>query len=66
MKDFQERDSRWALQEILHLKLHINKYTPILGSSYIDLPEDIKKKNAIINVKNNDVYCFLWAIISSC
>ncbi|KAE9523040.1 hypothetical protein AGLY_016671 [Aphis glycines] len=35
------------------------------GSSYIPLPENIKNKHAIINVKNEDDKCFLWAILSA-
>ncbi|KAE9521648.1 hypothetical protein AGLY_017944 [Aphis glycines] len=35
------------------------------GSSYIPLPENIQNKHAIINVKNEDDKCFLWAILSA-
>lgn len=65
LEEFQERDSGWALHEILHLKVHINKYTPITSGTYIDLSEDIKSKKGVINVKNNDDYCFLWAVVSA-
>ncbi|KAE9543657.1 hypothetical protein AGLY_002053, partial [Aphis glycines] len=34
-------------------------------SSYIPLPENIQNKHAIINVKNEDDKCFLWAILSA-
>ena len=33
------------------------------GGSYIPLPEFIKKKNAIINIQNKDVKCFLWSVL---
>jgi len=65
LEEFQERDSGWALYRILYLKVNINKYEPINGGSYIDLPPDIKRKQAVINVRNNDNYCFLWAIVSA-
>ena len=32
------------------------------GSSFIPLPEFIKKKNAIMNIKNEDDKCFLWSV----
>ena len=35
------------------------------GSSYIDLPEQIKNKQCCINVKSNDNKCFMWAVLSS-
>lgn len=65
MSEFQERDSGWSLIEISHLDVNINKYTCIRGSQYIRLPPNIQKKKACINVKNNDVYCFKWALISA-
>ncbi|XP_055371967.1 uncharacterized protein LOC129605956 [Condylostylus longicornis] len=34
MDEFQERDSGWALSDILHLEVNINKYEPISGSSF--------------------------------
>ncbi|KAJ8872929.1 hypothetical protein PR048_026545 [Dryococelus australis] len=43
----------------------INKYNPLNGASYIDLPEEIKNKKLCINVKNEDQKCFLWAIKSA-
>lgn len=33
------------------------------GSSYIELPEIIQKKNAVINVKNEDQNCFLYSVL---
>nr|CAI5869116.1 unnamed protein product [Callosobruchus analis] len=42
--DFQEKDSGWALLEILHLKVNINEYNPIsVGiSTFVDLPPFIR------------------------
>ena len=33
------------------------------GSSFIPLPEFIKRKNAIINMENKDDKCFLWCVL---
>ena len=69
LEEFQERDSGWALYEILSLKVNINKYVPLKGgaitSSYMDVPKFIKLKKAVVNVKNNDNFCFLWSIVSA-
>ena len=35
------------------------------GSSYKDLPEQIKSKQCCINVKNKDTKCFMWAVLSA-
>ena len=65
MESFQERDSGWSLTEIISLELSLQKYQPLKGTAHIPLPLSIKKKEACINVKNSDVYCFKWAIISA-
>ncbi|KAL4101314.1 hypothetical protein QTP88_021334 [Uroleucon formosanum] len=43
--------------------IKINKYVLFKGSLYIPLPEQFQNKHAIINVKNKDDKCFLWAIL---
>ncbi|XP_050516328.1 uncharacterized protein LOC126891188 [Diabrotica virgifera virgifera] len=65
LEEFQERDSGWALKSVVNLGVNINKFTPQLGSSYIELPPQIKRKQACINVKNDDEACFAWAVISA-
>ncbi|XP_054712885.1 uncharacterized protein LOC129222404 [Uloborus diversus] len=65
MDDFQARGSGWVLSKIDNLELRINKYNPLRGSSYIELPDKIKNKKAIINVKNEDNKCFMWSILSA-
>nr|WP_253308703.1 DNA polymerase [Rickettsia endosymbiont of Ceutorhynchus assimilis] len=65
LEEFQERDSGWALKKIVNLGININKFTPQLGSSYIELPPSIKHKKACINVQNNDARCFAWTVVSA-
>lgn len=62
--NFEKKDSGWSLVKIQYLDMNVNKFNPLRGSSYIDLPLDIKNKNAVINVKNNDHECFRWAVLS--
>lgn len=62
---FAENGSGWALSKILYLELNVNKHNPIKASSYIPLPKEIVLKHAVINVKNNDSYCFGWSVISA-
>ncbi|GIY48176.1 hypothetical protein CDAR_285531 [Caerostris darwini] len=63
--EMETRGSGWSFQEVTYLELKINKYDPLYASSYIDLPEELKSKKAIINVKNNDNKCFMWSILSA-
>lgn len=58
LEDFIQRGSGWALVQILHLEVNLNKYEPLRGSSYIPLPDTIKAKQACINPQNSDNKCF--------
>ncbi|KAJ0169183.1 hypothetical protein K1T71_015310 [Dendrolimus kikuchii] len=62
---FEKKDSGWSLTKINFIELNINKYNPLRGNSYIDLPKDIKDKKAVINVNNSDNFCFKWALLSA-
>ena len=57
--------SGWTVNQIKGVYLEIAKYTPLKGSSYIDLPAYLKRKKAIVNVKNNDQQCLKWALLSA-
>lgn len=67
VEDFQEKDSGWSLVEILNLTVNINKYVPLGGglSTYVEVPEAIKRKKAVVNIENNDSYCFLWSVMAA-
>ncbi|KAB0790845.1 hypothetical protein PPYR_14921, partial [Photinus pyralis] len=65
LSEFQERDSGWALKAVINLGVNINKFTPQLGSLYIELPSQIQSKKACVNVKNDDDACFAWAVVSA-
>ena len=60
---YQENGSGWYFKEVISLEIHIVDYKPMKGGSYISLPEFIQKKNAIINIKNEDDKCFLWSVL---
>ena len=60
----QAEGSGWVFLEVENLTLHTDIWDPIKGSSYIDLPKELKNKNAIINMKNEDNdKCFLWCVL---
>jgi hypothetical protein len=65
MQEFEIKDSQWRLEKIFDLELCINKFIPLRGESYISLLKSIQRKHAVINVKNSDNKCFLWALLSA-
>jgi hypothetical protein len=61
----QNAGSGWVFHEVIHLDIHIDKYEPIKGNSYIPLPGNLVSKKAIINMENNDNECFKWSVTAS-
>ena len=55
------RGSGWIIELIESQYINISTYRPLVGSSYIDLPTELKHpRKGLINIKNNDQKCFLW------
>ena len=53
--------SGWINELIESQYINISTYTPLSGSSYMDLPVELKTpKKGLINIKNKDKKCFLW------
>ncbi|KAF0692432.1 Uncharacterized protein FWK35_00035255, partial [Aphis craccivora] len=61
--EYSGRGSGFTMVSIDGLLLAVYKYTPMSGSSYIELPAYIDRKRATINPQNNDEQCFKWAIL---
>ena len=59
----ESEGSGWVLVGVISLVLHITKWEPIYGSSYISLDPYIANKKAIINMKNEDDKCFMWCVL---
>jgi len=58
--------SNWTLVSIDDCIVHIARYHPYVGSSYIETPEFLANKYCIINVQNyDDELCFKWAMLSA-
>ncbi|XP_071580493.1 uncharacterized protein, partial [Temnothorax nylanderi] len=65
LEEFQERDSGWALTRILNLTVNVNRYNPLRAGCHLKLPQDIKTKNAVINVLSMDNACFAWSVVAA-
>ena len=56
--------SGWTIQSVDNHYLNIVKYKPMNGSSYIQLPSELRNsKKGLINIKNEDNECFRWCHI---
>ena len=59
----EEEGSGWRYEGVISLVLHVTKWEPVYGSSYIPLDPYIANKKAIINMKNEDDRCFMWCVL---
>ena len=57
----QKQGSGFNIVNASYIDLNILKPT-LLKPSFIDLPQGINNKKAIINIKNTDNKCILWSI----
>ena len=56
--------SGWTIQSVDSHYLNIVKYKPLKGSSYIQLPYELRNSaKGLINMKNEDNECFRWCHI---
>ena len=42
--------------------MSVNRYSPLVESSYIKLPDSIQNKKATINIQNQDNICFAYCL----
>ena len=56
--------SGWGIDRIDTHYINVTTYTPLHGSSYIELPTELRNpKKGLINIKNKDDECFRWCHI---
>ena len=58
LDDEQLEGSGFVLNGIVNVILEMYKVNDIQVSSWVELPEKYKKYKLIINIKNNDQFCF--------
>ena len=54
--------SGWRFDKVNSMTIYFYKINEINGSNYIKLP---LRSNAILNIENNDKYCFIWSVLAS-
>ena len=56
--------SGWTIEEIQSHFVNIVKYLPLRGSSYMQLPKELRNSMmGLINLQNKDDKCFQWCIV---
>ena len=51
----------WTIESVEAQSVNISIYSPLIGSTYIELPDRLKNPmKVLINIKNNDNKFFLW------
>ena len=55
------KDSGWRFDKINSMTVYFYKTTELNGSIYVKIP---LRTNAILNIENNDKFCFLWSILA--
>ena len=56
--------SGWIIEEIQNQYLNVSSYSPLVGNTYIELPDELKHSmKGLINIQNNGNKCFLWCHI---
>ena len=56
--------SGWVIDRIDSHYVNVTLYKPLNGSSYIELPTELRNpKKGLINIKNKDAECFRWCHI---
>ena len=55
------KNSGWRFDKLLSMTIYFYKTNDLNGLNYIKKP---LRTNAILNIENNDKYCFLWSILA--
>ena len=54
------KGSGWNVESIESPYINISTYRPLSGSSYVDLPVELRSpRKGLINIRNKDQKCFL-------
>ena len=62
-KEIDEKKEYYYPYHLKFMTVSIAKPDAMTGSSYVELPDFIKNKKALINIKNHDNKCFLYSVL---
>ena len=58
----ETKESGWIFDKINSMKISFYISTELNGTSYNKIP---LRSSAVLNIQNNDEYCFIWSILAS-
>ena len=58
----ETKDSGWRFDKIISMTRYFYQTGIMNGSNYVKIP---MRSNAILNIENDDKYCFLWSILAN-
>ena len=61
-QNLEMQESGWVFQRIDSMTISFYNTGKMDGSSYVKIP---LRSSAIVNIKNDDKYCFIWSILAS-
>ena len=62
--NWNNKRSGWIIESVDGEYVNIFAYTPLIGSAYIELPDELRhSRKVLFNIKNNGNKCFLWCHI---
>ena len=64
LDDEQLEGSGFVLNGIVNVIMEVYKVNDIQAFSWVELPEKFRNNKSIINIKNDDQFCFLWCILA--
>ena len=63
--EFVKQESGWIYMNTEKIELNVFKYKPPRGGKYFKAPYWIRKKRAVVNIKNDDDLCFIYCIVAA-
>ena len=65
INNFVSVGSGWKVHHVMSLSISFVPYRPMQGSSYIPTPNELLRKQAVLNIQNlDDNYCILYLILA--
>ena len=61
IENLEMKDSGWRFCKITSMTIYFYKTDELDSSSYVKIP---LRSSAILNIENDDNYCFLWSILA--
>ena len=62
VEEYEARGSGWTISSVNHFTLKCTPYKALSGRGWIDFPQWLRAKKCVVNIKNSDDRCFLYAM----